>query len=882
MPLTAIAPPSWPGARWWRVDLHAVTNVAADALDPVAWLERYRDAGIDGVAVTDPNTAAAVRVLQQARTAVPGAPVIFPGVRITASDGCELLFVFDPSASQDHVQELLVEALIPVDSWGRPDARSRSSVDQLVELGTDRRLVLGAGVNGPRGLLALHGRVDGRRLAGVEVDPELPLEKKLLEGSRRGRRPVAQIWCGDPADPGGRFTWMKTTRLDLDGLRLALLDGATSLRPALRGDPVDPNRHGDQVIRGITVVDARHLGHPQPFTLQLNPWMNAVIGGRGTGKSTLVDLLRKAMRRDDELPGTGEDSALRAQYDTRMKVTDGKTGQGLLTAGTRVEVTYEKDGTPFVVSWDPGGKAPAVERIDGDQRIPEHGHVAERFPVRIYGQKQLFELARDPQALLRLIDDASSVRASEITHEQRALAARFLSHRASARELAARAAALPARQAVLGDARRKVEVLQRGSHAETFGRVRDQRRVERAWDEALAGVRRTLQQLAAATDGLGVSDVPGAELAGVHRVVVDRIDRLRTEVRAALAAAHQDVDAAVAGPDVARWREVLAEGEAAYQAVLAELSGAGIENPDEVGRLVQTVTALERELQALETQVASGASTDDEARRALDQYRVLRAELSERRRRFADEEASTELVRFTLRPLGRVEDFEAALRETLGIQRFDDAHRAMVERVIVDDGFDYGRLDALVDGLRGFQADPDASFPNADKRFEAALRRVTPERVDRLALYVPDDRLEVTFQDPRESRWKPLGHGSPGQQSAALLSFVLGYGSEPIVLDQPEDDLDNTLIYDLLVRRLRASKVKRQILVVTHNPNIVVHGDAELVVSLDVTDGRTVKRQAGGLQEQATRDEICRVMEGGREAFDRRYERIRGSRDEGS
>ena len=138
----------------------------------------------------------------------------------------------------------------------------------------------------------------------------------------------------------------------------------------------------------------------------------------------------------------------------------------------------------------------------------------------------------------------------------------------------------------------------------------------------------------------------------------------------------------------------------------------------------------------------------------------------------------------------------------------------------------------------------------------------------------PDDAVEVSFKDRSASNWKPLTQGSPGQQTAALLAFVLGYGSEPIILDQPEDDLDNTLIYELLVSSLRETKTKRQVIVVTHNPNIVVHGDAELVISLKAAKGQSSIDCQGGLQERDVRDVICSVMEGGREAFESRYKRI--------
>ena len=132
----------------------------------------------------------------------------------------------------------------------------------------------------------------------------------------------------------------------------------------------------------------------------------------------------------------------------------------------------------------------------------------------------------------------------------------------------------------------------------------------------------------------------------------------------------------------------------------------------------------------------------------------------------------------------------------------------------------------------------------------------------------------MRFKSGDSGPWRPIAQGSPGQQTAALLAFVLGFGAEPIVLDQPEDDLDSTLIYELLVARFRETKPMRQLILVTHNPNIVVHGDAEYVPLTSSARFQTAISREGGLQEDEIREEICRVMEGGREAFESRYKRI--------
>ena len=120
----------------------------------------------------------------------------------------------------------------------------------------------------------------------------------------------------------------------------------------------------------------------------------------------------------------------------------------------------------------------------------------------------------------------------------------------------------------------------------------------------------------------------------------------------------------------------------------------------------------------------------------------------------------------------------------------------------------------------------------------------------------------------------PIVQASAGQRSAAMLAFLLAHGEEPLVLDQPEDDLDNHLIYDLVVRQIQENKCRRQIIVVTHNPNIVVNGDAEMLHALDFRAGQCSVVKSGSLQERDMRDEVCRVMEGGREAFERRYRRL--------
>jgi chromosome segregation protein len=128
----------------------------------------------------------------------------------------------------------------------------------------------------------------------------------------------------------------------------------------------------------------------------------------------------------------------------------------------------------------------------------------------------------------------------------------------------------------------------------------------------------------------------------------------------------------------------------------------------------------------------------------------------------------------------------------------------------------------------------------------------------------------------REGDYINFEDASAGQQATALMFVLLNQDGPPLVIDQPEDDLDNHIIGDV-VRELWAAKTRRQLIFASHNANLVVNGDAELVVCCDY---RTAGDQSGGMIKTQgaidiadVRTEIASVMEGGREAFTLRREK---------
>ncbi len=114
---------------------------------------------------------------------------------------------------------------------------------------------------------------------------------------------------------------------------------------------------------------------------------------------------------------------------------------------------------------------------------------------------------------------------------------------------------------------------------------------------------------------------------------------------------------------------------------------------------------------------------------------------------------------------------------------------------------------------------------------------------------------------------KPIQYCSPGQQCSAMLPIVTLTSQAPLIIDQPEDNLDNRLVSKALFKILIKLKETRQLIVATHNPNILVSGDAEQVLLLD-PEGAL--EHYGSIDKPQIIDSVLSLMEGGAEAFKRR------------
>jgi predicted ATPase len=218
--------------------------------------------------------------------------------------------------------------------------------------------------------------------------------------------------------------------------------------------------------------------------------------------------------------------------------------------------------------------------------------------------------------------------------------------------------------------------------------------------------------------------------------------------------------------------------------------------------------------------------------------------------------------------LKSVSDKNAALKFAVGFKEDKGAFLTYFKSIFKGTGVRDTTYQNIVDQYQDFLG-VYSDFDSAKKLFGSnpdSLESRFMENLKDLLTYQTPNKFTIAY------RGMELAHHSLGQRASALILFVLGQQENDIVIiDQPEDDLDNQTIYEDVIKLLCDLKPSIQFIFATHNPNIPVLSDAEQIFACTFHDGK-ITVQSGALDAPPQQKKIVEIMEGGKEAFERRKE----------
>lgn len=919
----------YPGSRWWKFDFHTHTPASKDTtgwqraigtpdeLTAETWLLKFMAAEIDCVAVTDHNSGAWIDKLKSTYAAMKDqhdlglahegfrALTLFPGVEISVNSGFHLLAIFGPDASTRTITDLLAAVRYQGTEGDSDDVTREGPETVIQEVLKAGGLPVPAHADQAKGLLRCEPESKKSQLDAHTLRQAIGLEGLLAvewcdntsswpECVSDAQSRLARVLGSDchsfrgSAVPGSQFTWVKMASPTLEGLRLALLDGNdVSIRRSDEGS-FNPFKIPSHLISSIEIENGRYIGNREAARITCSPYFNAIIGGRGTGKSSVVHALRLAARREQELTQLGPDSEPRAQFDAFRKTARGRDDKGALRDNTEIRVEWKHDDARLQLQWRADGQGNAVKEWDGNQWRDSTSQSVNsaRFPLRIFSQGQIAAMAGSGrQTLLSIIDEAANV--EPLVQDFEEAKRTFLAQRARLRELDGKLTSEPEVKRKLDETSKKLEALSQTDQASVlraYGQSQHQSREVKNLFEQLQGESTRIADLA---EHIVLDDWPSqyfteqdADILALRQEVDSRVALVRTELQEQAKKLYAIIESVQSDPRHLHWRSRVQAAQQAHTELQQQLASQGVNDPQAFARLTQ-------EKQQFEAQCKSFMKMHGDREELLRQINTQLSLLSQKRQEVTQSRvafvqhtlANNDHVRITVVPFGYDErQLEREIRELIdvGSDRFaEDILKFDNEDPSGGLAFDLAKADkstneSAVEGVKQRLL----NMEGLGGHFRNALQRKheKPEFADHIQAWFPEDDLSIEYH--REGRWYPIRQGSQGQRSAALLAFLLAFGEEPIILDQPEDDLDNHLIYDLIVRQIRENKLRRQLIIITHNPNVVVNGDAELVHVMEFGRGQCYVQQSGALQETELRNEVCKVMEGGYEAFSRRWKRL--------
>lgn len=916
-----------PGSRWWKFDFHSHTPESKDTtpwqqaigtpdeVTPESWLLKFMAAGIDCVAITDHNSGAWIDPLKNAYAQMKAqadqgeAPegfrelTLFPGVEISTQGGIHILALFDPSATTSDIDSLLGAVGYQGTKGDSDGVTSKGVAEVLNAILEAGAIPIPAHADKEKGLLqckpaskqseldatTLRQAIAIKDLLAVEwCDSDNPWPECVADAESRLSRVLGSDCHNFRGSnvPGSRFTWVKMAKPTLEGLRLALLDGnGVSIRRCDEGK-FNPFQVPAHIITSIDIEQGRYIGNRRAARIECSPFFNAIVGGRGTGKSTVVHALRLATYREKELAQLGADSEPRNQFEAFRKTASSRDDKGALRENTEIRVEWQHEDTRLRLRWRTDSQRIVVEEWNGNQWLESSSQSVNgaRFPIRIFSQGQIAAMAGSGrQTLLSIIDEAASVEPLKQAFEE--AKRKFLTLRAQLRELDGKLADEPEVKRKLEEVNKKLAALSQTDQAsvlKTYSQSQHQLKEVNALFEQLRSGAGRISDLAKqiipenwSTQYFSEQD---ADILALRKEIDGQVEQVRTRLREEAEKLNAIVESVQRDFRYLQWSTRVRAAQQAHTELQKKLESQGVNDPQAFARLTREKQHLEAQIKAF-TKMRSDReelSGQINAQRKLIGQR--RQDITQARKDFIQQAlANNDHVRITVVPFGYdPKQIERELRELIDVMddRFSDD--------ILNDEATAG---VALELAQANESDKSAALKllkrkllEADEslggRFRNYLRRKheRPEFADHIMAWAPEDDLRIKYK--RANDWFDIQTGSQGQRSAALLAFLLAFGEEPIVLDQPEDDLDNHLIYDLIVRQIRENKLRRQLIIVTHNPNVVVNGDAELVHVMEFGGGQCYVKHSGALQETELRKEICRVMEGGLEAFSRRWKRL--------
>ena len=853
------------GAEWVRVDFHLHTKAdkefkygGDDSFYNSAYVDALEKTDIRLGVITNHNKFDFEEFKSLRATARKKKIGLLPGVELSVNDGANgihTLVVFSDAwleNGQDHINPFLTiafEGKTPAQYEQENGRSSLSLIDTIKKLEGYHKdfFLVFAHVEQSSGLWV---ELDGGRLSDVGESEffrqrTLGFQKvRTHDGAGKGKpcRVLVQQWLKNwyPAEVEGsdpkaieeigkcKSCFLKLGELSFEAVKFALFDHAHRVRSAL------PEPRQAVLLRRVRFDGGALNGLAVPFS----PSLNCLIGPRGNGKSAVIECLRHALGFRE-----GADDRYKSGLVERMLSPAGKVVvEAVDEFGREVRVERERTGQPSVY----------LDGVYRDNVSP--GAILK--DILYFGQKDLS--ARSESFDESFLDKLLADRLDPKPQEEAAL---IEGVRQAAKQLKETLEATD-KIAALQKEKNELQLLLQVFTDKGVDKKLAEMTLFDGDRQAIVSWQQALKEL-----GTNLKEAADWEEADAAFPVLKskRTESIAAELTSAKAKSEEGKASAQAALQALR-ETLKAVGEA-----LQKLIPVQDEMKQEVAELQKTLNEPQLDLELFRTKknrfdqlvklLAAGAQRAKTEQAARDLLGAAVNKLHDFwRERFTEREAEVRRLESELPPEIRLQTAFKGKRQAFGEflrSKFRGSGLQAVSYETMEEAF--------VDGRELYQARTDFE-KHLSENAAVKVRSTLLEHLADFLTYRTPDETAVLFNG------KLLGDYSLGQRATVILHILMHLRRYPLILiDQPEDDLDNETLYSHFIHQLLDRKELTQFIFATHNPNIPVLGDAEQAIVCR-KEGEKFSFDHGSIDDKDIQQRIVTVMEGGEDAFRRRKE----------
>lgn len=878
------------GLRFRKLDLHLHTSASKDFSDPSVSpdiiIERARASGLEGIAVTDHNTGAAIDALKEAGARV--GVTVFPGVEITCSGGKEglhIIALFDPACTRAHVEGLLSELGFHPEDYGDLNAVvDKNAIDVIEVIHRRGALAVLAHVNSTRGVfrdmtgqqrtnLIQHPFVSAaeatdfrnedlqkRRKRAIDLlDGNDPVYKRAMAVYQASDNPILGQDGGHSVEGiGTRCAFFKMDNMNLDALRQCFADPEVRIR-----QDFEFREQTYPYIKSVTITGG-YLDGANPI---FHEGLNSILGAKGAGKSLLVEFMRFAL---DQPP----------LNDDILEDHNGKLNSRLEDYGSVELTVVDETSKPVVIRrlYDPAEGNP--------YQVPDRDDIAQLFPVLFLSQNEIIRIAESEDQQIGFIDRFFDFRffqaeISALENELGSLDTDLAESLRASRELK--------------DVEKRInqwtkeiaslDVALKNPVFDEYTKLELKDRSFREQHAYLTGIDSRFDRALRDLVGPTAPSIPQAlELDPALRRAVERCNKAKETVKQAIESARVQVKTLLekSEEEYRRWTPTFQDVRKRYEDATQSAGGDYKALAQKRAKMVKEVESLQARVRLLKDAAAQLGAIGGQRRALLTQVRAAYDKYtSERKARCQRIEAESN---------GKL---KVRIHEASNVDEFRDRLMALKKGSHVRDA-DIERISSKVDPGDFMRAVIQFSLSANPAHLNDLAKKsgVEPARVEALAEFllaetsyetllaleykaIPQDRPEIRYNLGGDN-FELLERLSVGQKCTAMLMISLCEGTMPIIIDQPEDSLDLRTIWEDICLKVRKGKDRRQFIFTTHNSSVAVASDSDKFI---IMEGGASKGQivfSGSMDHQPVSAEALRYLEGGSQTYRTKYRKYRG------